>query len=76
MIIVDIFFSSNRLDFEFTMISTIAIGGLAKRLVEEPPAYKLPDLAPVVFLADLILFLPVLVIVSLSPATPFSQTAH
>lgn len=55
----------------FTMISTIAIGGLAKRLVEDPPAYKFPDYAPIVFLADFILFLPVLIIVSLPPSTPF-----
>lgn len=58
--------SSNFIDSN--MFSAVTIGHpLAKRLAEEPlPKFELPDFFQFLLLGDFILFLPVLVIVSLS----------
>ena len=57
------------------MISSVAVAGLAKRLVENPPKESFfPALGLFFYVADFIVFLPVILIVSgssnIRPKTP------
>lgn len=52
-----------------------AVGAIARRFVQDPPEWKLPGWAPLLFLADFAVFMPILLFAGYTLATVFPTLA-